>query len=93
VMFPEGTRTRDGRLLPFKRGGFMLAARAAVPVIPVTINGSGRINPGGLLRLYSGNITLSLHPPISIPDGMKKNAAEEWLMEKVQAAIASGLEV
>jgi len=93
VMFPEGTRTRDGRLLPFKRGGFMLAARAAVPVIPVTINGSGRVNPGGLLRLYSGNITLSLHPPISIPDGMKKNAAEEWLMEKVQAAIASGLEV
>jgi 1-acyl-sn-glycerol-3-phosphate acyltransferase len=93
VMFPEGTRTRDGLLLPFKRGGFILAARAGVPVIPVTINGSGRVNPGGLLRLYSGNITLTIHPPISIPDGMKKNAAEEWLMDKVQAAIASGLEV
>ena len=93
VMFPEGTRSRDGQLLPFKRGGFMLAVRAGVPVIPVTINGSGRVNPGGLLRLYSGKITLTLHPRITIPDGMKKSAAEEWLMERVQGAIASGLEV
>jgi len=92
VMFPEGTRSRDGRLLPFKRGGFMLAVRAGVPVIPATINGSGRVNPGGLIRLYSGKITLILHPRISIPDGMKKNAAEDWLMERVRGAIASGLE-
>lgn len=93
VMFPEGTRTRDGHLLPFKRGGFMLAVRAGVPVIPATINGSGRVNPGGLIRLYPGKITLTLHPLISIPGGMKKSAAEEWLMEKVQGAIASALEV
>ena len=93
VMFPEGTRTCDGQLLPFKRGGFMLAVRAGVPVIPVTINGSGRVNPGGLLRLYSGKITLTLHPRITIPDGMNKSAAEEWLMERVQGAIASGLEI
>jgi 1-acyl-sn-glycerol-3-phosphate acyltransferase len=93
VMFPEGTRTRDGQLLPFKRGGFMLAVRAGVPVIPVTINGSGKVNPGGMIRLYSGKISLTLHPPISIPEGIKKSAAEEWLMEKVQTAIAAGLEV
>jgi len=93
VMFPEGTRTRDGQLLPFKRGGFMLAVRAGVPVIPVTINGSGLVNPSGQIRLYSGKITLTLHPQIDIPDGMKKGAAEEWLMERVQGAIASGLEV
>jgi 1-acyl-sn-glycerol-3-phosphate acyltransferase len=93
VMFPEGTRTRDGQLLPFKRGGFMLAVRAGVPVIPATINGSGRVNPSGLIRLYSGRITLTLHPQINIPDGMKKSAAEDWLMKNVQGAIASGLEV
>ena len=93
VMFPEGTRTRDGQLLPFKRGGFMLAVRAGVPVIPVTINGSGRVNPSGQIRLYSGKITLTLHPRICIPEGLKKSAAEEWLMERVQGAIASGLEV
>ncbi|MDA8414803.1 MAG: lysophospholipid acyltransferase family protein [Desulfobacteraceae bacterium] len=93
VMFPEGTRSRDGHLLPFKRGGFMLAVRAGVPVVPVTINGSGRVNPGGQVKLYSGNISLSLHPQIDIPDGMKKNEVEEWLMERVQGAINSGLEV
>lgn len=93
VMFPEGTRTKDGRLLPFKRGGFMLAVRAGVPIIPVTINGSGRVNPGGLIRLYSGGITITLHPPIVIPDGMKKSEAEEWLMEKVRESIDSCLEV
>jgi 1-acyl-sn-glycerol-3-phosphate acyltransferase len=93
VMFPEGTRSRDGHLLPFKRGGFMLAVRAGVPVIPVTINGSGRVNPGGLIRLYSGKISISLHPRITIPEGMKKSAAEEWLMERVRGTIDSALEV
>lgn len=93
VMFPEGTRSRDGQLLPFKRGGFMLAVRAGVPVIPVTINGSGRVNPGGLIRLYSGKITLNLHPRIDLPAGMKKSEAEEWLMERVRESISSGLEV
>ncbi len=93
VMFPEGTRTRDGHLLPFKRGGFMLAVRAGVPVVPVTINGSGRVNPGGLIRLYPGGISLTLHPQIIIPGGMKKGEAEEWLMEQVRQAINSSLEV
>lgn len=93
VMFPEGTRTRDGQLLPFKRGGFMLAVRAGVPVIPVTINGSGKVNPGGLIRLYPGSISLTLHPQVVIPAGMKKSEAEEWLMDKVRESIGSALEV
>jgi len=92
VMFPEGTRTRDGRLLPFKRGGFMLAVRAGVPVIPVTINGSGQVNPGGVIKLNSGGISLTLHPPVNIPAGLKKSEAEEWLMEAVRSAIDAGLE-
>ena len=92
VMFPEGTRSRDGQLLPFKRGGFMLAVRSGVPVIPVTINGSGKVNPSGLIKLYSGRITVTLHPRVTVPDGMKKCEAEEWLMEKVRSSITSGLE-
>jgi 1-acyl-sn-glycerol-3-phosphate acyltransferase len=92
VMFPEGTRSRDGHLLPFKRGGFMLAIRAGVPVIPVTINGSGKVNPGGRIDLFSGRITLTLHPQVAVPEGMKKGEAEEWLMEKVRCVIDSGLE-
>lgn len=91
IIFPEGTRTRDGRLLPFKRGGFLLAARAGVPVVPVTINGSFLINPGGALRLYGGTITIEINPAITIPDGMKRNAVEEYLLEQVRTGIEDGL--
>lgn len=92
VMFPEGTRSKDRRLLPFKRGGFLLALKAGVPVVPVTINGSGRINPAGRIRLYRGNITITLHPPLAQALGRPKGEAEARLMEQVHAAISSALE-
>jgi len=92
VLFPEGTRTEDGNLLPFKRGGFILARKAAVPVIPVTINGSGRVNPAGQIRLYSGNINLTLHPPLVAPPELRRSEAENWMMEAVRKQIESVLE-
>ena len=92
VLFPEGTRTTDGNLLPFKRGGFILARKAAVPVIPVTINGSGRVNPAGQIILYSGNIHLTLHPPLVAPPELRRSEAENWMMEAVRKQIESVLE-
>ena len=92
VLFPEGTRTQDGNLLPFKRGGFILARKAAVPVIPVTINGSGRINPAGQIRLFSGDIHITLHPPVVVPSELRRSEAETWLMENVRSRIESALE-
>lgn len=92
VIFPEGTRTPDGNLLPFKRGGFILARKADVPVIPVTINGSGRINPANQIRLYSGNITITLHPPVVVPSGLRKSETETLMMEAVRGQIESALE-
>lgn len=92
VMFPEGTRTQDGHLLPFKRGGFILARKAGVPVIPVTINGSGRINPAGRIRLYSGDIRIILHPPVNVPGDLRRSEAESRLMESVRDSIESALE-
>ncbi|MDO9309856.1 MAG: lysophospholipid acyltransferase family protein [Deltaproteobacteria bacterium] len=92
VMFPEGTRSRDLNLLPFKRGGFILARKAGVPVIPVTINGSGKINPPNRIRLYSGDIQMVLHPAVIIPDGLSRNEAESWMMEQVRNTIESALE-
>lgn len=92
LMFPEGTRSPDRRLIPFKRGGFMLAVRAGVPVIPVTINGSGRVNPAGRIRLYRGDISIDLHPPLALPTNLPRGAAEALLMEQVQGAISSTLE-
>ena len=92
VLFPEGTRSTDGNLLPFKRGGFILARKADVPVIPVTINGSGRINPANQIRLYSGDIHITLHPPIAVPSGLRRSDAESWMMENVHKQIESTLE-
>ena len=92
VMFPEGTRSMSLELLPFKRGGFILARKAGVPVVPVTINGSGRVNPAGQIRLSRGAISILLHPPLALPPDIKKNEAEPWLMEQTRSAIVSALE-
>lgn len=93
VLFPEGTRSEDLKLLPFKRGGFMLAVRAGVPVVPVTINGSGRINPANQTRIYPGMITVTLHPPIRPSASLSRSEAEARLMEEVRVAIKSKLEL
>lgn len=92
IIFPEGTRTRDGNVLPFKRGGFLLATRAGVPVVPVSIVGSFHINPGGSLGLNLGRtVQLKIHPAITLPQGAKRAEAEEFLVQQVQTAIAGGL--
>lgn len=93
VIFPEGTRSQDFRLLPFKRGGFKLALRAGVPVAPVTINGSGRVNPAGTLRLYGGTISIVIHPAIPPSTVPGQGKAENELMTRVHHAIASALEL
>lgn len=89
VVFPEGTRTRDGALLPFKKGGFLLASRAAVPVVPFTINGSMAINPRNRFELYAGQIEISFAEPV-LPEGTG-SAARELLMERVRTAIEGNL--
>lgn len=88
VIFPEGTRTKDGSLLPFKRGAFLLAARAGVPIVPFTINGSMERNPPNKLELYPGIINVSFAPPIRTA-----GASEGELMQRVREAVAAGLEV
>jgi 1-acyl-sn-glycerol-3-phosphate acyltransferase len=90
VVFPEGTRTCDGTLLPFKKGGFILASRAAVPVVPFTINGSMAINPRNRFELYPGTISITFAEPVQ-PEGTG-NTARELLLEQVRAAITRGLE-
>lgn len=89
VIFPEGTRTTDGNLLPFKRGGFLLAAKAGVPIVPLTINGSGTVNPCKRLEIYPGTITIRFADPIVT--GGKSGAQRDLLLEEVKAAIDAGL--
>jgi 1-acyl-sn-glycerol-3-phosphate acyltransferase len=88
VIFPEGTRSRDGSLLPFKKGPFFLAMESGVPVVPVSIAGTMRLLPKGSASLKSGTVTVTFHTPLDPAD----YASREDLMEAVRNAIASCLQ-
>jgi 1-acyl-sn-glycerol-3-phosphate acyltransferase len=87
VLFPEGTRSRDGSLLPFKRGPFFLAMESDVPVVPVSITGATEMLPKGSKNLKSGTVSVTFHAPLHPAD----YADKEELMEAVRSAIESGL--
>ncbi len=85
--FVEGTRSPDGRMLPFKKGPFFLAMASGALCIPVSISGTEKIQGKGSLRIRPGIAYVVFHPPID-PAGF---ATREELMQAVRAAIASGL--
>jgi len=71
VIFPEGTRSRDGRLQPFKTGGMQVAMRSGCPIVPVAISGSYEILPRSRIWIRPGHIKVAIGEPISPlgPDG------------------------
>jgi 1-acyl-sn-glycerol-3-phosphate acyltransferase len=87
LVFPEGTRSPDGKLLPFKKGPFHLAMAAGVPVVPITIVGSYEAWPKGRPSLHPGEIVVNFHPPID----PHQFARKEQLLAAVRVAIHSGL--
>jgi len=66
IAFPEGTRSRDAYILPFKHGPFGLALKAGVPVVPVTIEGSARIMPRRSWRITPGVVKVRISAPIDV---------------------------
>jgi len=66
IIFPEGTRSRDGELLPFKKGAFVAAIEMGRPIVPVAIKGTHRVMPkGGYLSIHPGEVEIVVKPPIS----------------------------
>ncbi|GBG75762.1 hypothetical protein CBR_g21007 [Chara braunii] len=70
--FPEGTRSKDGKLGKFKKGAFTLAVKAKVPVIPITLIGTGELMPSGKENtLRRGTVKMIVHPPIVGDDALE----------------------
>ncbi len=91
LFFPEGTRGENGRLLPFKPGGFLAAVEAGVLVVPITINGSRSVLPPGDWKVRSGEIEIVIGTPIPIRRDGTRKAARSVLLTQVEAAIAAQL--
>ncbi|MCM1331497.1 MAG: 1-acyl-sn-glycerol-3-phosphate acyltransferase [Bacteroides sp.] len=70
VVFPEGARTWDGKMRPFKRGAYRLAVEFGLPVVPITINGAFDVMPRFKKIPIYGHITLTIHKPIEAVDGI-----------------------
>ncbi|MGD0521198.1 MAG: lysophospholipid acyltransferase family protein [Terracidiphilus sp.] len=85
--FVEGTRSRDGRLLPFKKGTFYLAMQTGAPCVPVSIYGTETLMSKGSFGIKRGTAHIVFHAPVNPGD----YATREELLEAVRAAIASGL--
>ncbi len=90
LIFPEGTRSLDGRIRPFKKGGFVLAIDSGVPIVPVVITGTRAIMPKGRFRVYPGQVSMVIHKPIDTSIYTRKT--KESLMENVRRVICDNFE-
>ena len=87
LIFPEGTRSEDGELLDFKKGGFLLAKKSNVKILPVTVINSNKIlKKGSFLITPFVNVTMILNEPIPV-----ENANLNELMEQVRGVMQENL--
>ncbi len=90
IGFPEGTRSPDGRLQPFKKGVFAMAIKAGIPIVPISVSGSRKVMPKDRFAIRPGTVRITFHDPIpsagmSLEDRVK-------LSNQVRDSILSGLD-
>ena len=91
LIFPEGTRSADGKLLPFSPGPFTVAIEAQAPIVPVTVSGAQEIMPKGTVSLKPGEITLVFHDPIVTLGHTTEQRSE--LMKQVRIVMENEIRV
>jgi len=89
IIFPEGTRSADGRLGPFKAGSFLLAIEAKLPIVPVSVDGTRFVMHKGELTTRPGAVRLTLHPPVET-EALDVSAARD-LAEQVRGVVAGSV--
>lgn len=90
LIFPEGTRSPDGSLGPFKKGGFVLATKADVPIIPVVVEGTYHVLPKTTWRVCPGRVKVTFLRPIDTSSYSYED--RDALMEEVHEAISRALQ-
>lgn len=89
VIFPEGTRTKTGKVGKFKRGAFLLAMELKLPIVPITLSGSYDRLPPNSIFIKPGKITMHIHPPID--STRYKMEESSVLLRQTQEIVKSGL--
>jgi 1-acyl-sn-glycerol-3-phosphate acyltransferase len=90
LIYPEGTRSVDGNIRPFKKGGFVLAADSGIPIVPVIVHGTYAIMSKNSLRIKPGPVVMEICEPVETT-GYTKETKDE-LLEKVRAIICERFE-
>lgn len=84
IMFPEGTRSKDGKILPFKKGPFVLATEAGVPLLPVAVHGTASVMPRTGMRLRRGTVRVAIGQPVLVEEDGRNR---EDLIRRVRHAL------
>ena len=90
LIFPEGTRSRDTRILPFKKGGFVLSVDSGVPIVPIIIHGTRDIIPKGHLMIRSAPVSMEILDPVETAGYTRKT--KDQLLEKIHSILVENYE-
>ncbi|MFH1976667.1 MAG: lysophospholipid acyltransferase family protein [Pseudomonadota bacterium] len=90
MVFPEGTRSMDGNIGSFKKGGFVLAVESGVPIVPVIIYGTFSIMPKSRLLIKPGKVTLEVLEPVETSGFTKET--KDGLMEKIRNIMCESID-
>jgi len=90
LIFPEGTRSPDGRILPFKKGGFVLSVDAGVPIVPIVIRGTRSIVPKKHFIIRPARVTMEILDPVETADYTRKT--KDQLLERIRSILVENLE-
>lgn len=91
VVFPEGSRTYDGKMIRFKRGAYQMAVDQHLPIVPITINGPFFVLPIGSLNIHRHRMEMIIHPPVSAEGIDVTHKGLQEMANRTQSVIASAL--